>query len=154
MPLHGYGVLAGRVLQSRAEGAADTPHFQIEVEGAGQHFRVAVNTLSNVAPSELLYVAIDNFSHPMLTGVEALSEGFTPIAPGPGGVALDFVRGNLFDRSSMTPVPASTPGPDNDLAERVGYYTTRAQADPAARIFAFGERWGPEDVADKIFGFT
>jgi hypothetical protein len=55
----------------------------------------------------------------------------------------------------MTPMPASVPGPDNDLAEKVGHYTSRAATDPSARIFAFGERWGPEDgTPDKVFGFS
>jgi hypothetical protein len=29
MPLTNYGVLAGRVLESQAEGGTGTPHFQI-----------------------------------------------------------------------------------------------------------------------------
>jgi hypothetical protein len=31
MPLKSYGVLAGHVLETRREGAADTPHYQIRV---------------------------------------------------------------------------------------------------------------------------
>jgi hypothetical protein len=31
----------------------------------------------------------------------------------------------------------------------------RAAADPGARVYAFGQRWGPEPgVPDKVFGFT
>jgi hypothetical protein len=70
-------------------------------------------------------------------------------------VALDFIRGNLFDRQAMRVLPATAPGPDNDLADKLAHYVSRAAADPAARAYAFGQRWGPEEgVPDKIFGFS
>jgi uncharacterized protein YukJ len=66
MPLARYGVLAGRVIDRRAEGGTDTPHYQIHVRGGGDEFRVAVNVLSKQHPSEL--------------------------PSQPGGPALDFIR--------------------------------------------------------------
>jgi uncharacterized protein YukJ len=66
MPLSSYGVLVGRVLESRAEGGTDTPHFQIRVQGGGTDFRVAVKVLSQQSPSELLYVADEAFQHPQV----------------------------------------------------------------------------------------
>jgi uncharacterized protein YukJ len=61
---------------------------------------------------------------------------------------------NLFDRQQMQPEPASVPGPDNDLADKLDHFVRRAAADPAARLYAFGQRWGPEaGIPDKIFGF-
>ena len=69
-------------------------------------------------------------------------------------MALDFIRANLFDRQAMRPVPATAPGPDNDLADKLDHFVERAVADPAARIYAFGQRWGPEATTrDKVFGF-
>jgi uncharacterized protein YukJ len=57
MPLKSYGVLAGRAVERRREGATDTPHYQIRVEtGDGTSFRVAVNVQSQETASELLYV--------------------------------------------------------------------------------------------------
>jgi hypothetical protein len=54
----------------------------------------------------------------------------------------------------MRPVPATAPGPDNDLADKLDHFVERAAADPAARIYAFGQRWGPEATTrDKVFGF-
>jgi len=154
MGLRNYGVFAGRVVATRAEGGQDSPHFQIHLEGGGEDFRVAVNVLSQLSPSELLYVAVEHFSHPMLDTVARLRDGFTDVPSAAGGIALDFIRGNLFDRAAVRPMPATSPGPDNDLAEKLDYFTSRAAQDPAARAFAFGERWGPESgVKDKIFGF-
>jgi hypothetical protein len=52
-------------------------------------------------------------------------------------------------------VPATAPGPDNDLADKLDHFVERAAADPAARLYAFGQRWGPEPgVPDKVFGFS
>jgi len=41
MPLRNYGVLVGRVLDTRAEGGAGAPHFQIRLRGGDAEFRVA-----------------------------------------------------------------------------------------------------------------
>jgi uncharacterized protein YukJ len=154
MPLAGYGVLAGSVAGQRAEGGTDTPHYQIRVRGGEADFRVAVNVLSQEKPAELLYVAEENFRHPVTQSLPGLQDGFTPLASQPGGMALDFIRANLFDRQQMQPEPASVPGPDNDLADKLDHFVRRAAADPAARLYAFGQRWGPEaGVPDKIFGF-
>jgi uncharacterized protein YukJ len=155
MPLTGYGVLAGQVVDSRAEGGADSPHFQIRVRGGDTDFRVAVNVLSQQSPPELLFVADEAFSHPLVQALPDLPDGFTAVPRQAGGVALDFIRGNLFDRQVMRTLPATEPGPDNDLADKLGHYVSRAVADPAARVYAFGQRWGPEaGVPDKIFGFS
>jgi uncharacterized protein YukJ len=155
MPLANYGVLAGRVVDSRAESGADTPHFQVRVRGGDTDFRLAVNVLSQQAPPELLYVADEAFSHPQLPALVDLPDGFTAVPSQPGGLALDYIRGNLFDPLAMRTLPATAPGPDNDLADKLDHYIGRAAADPAARIYAFGERWGPEaDLPDKIFGFS
>jgi uncharacterized protein YukJ len=154
MPLASYGVLAGSVADQRAEGGTDSPHYQIRVRGGEADFRVAVNVLSQEKPSELLYVADENFRHPVTQSLPGLSAGFTPLASQPGGMALDLIRANLFDRQKMQPEPASVPGPDNDLADRLDHFVRRAAADPAARLYAFGQRWGPEaGTPDKIFGF-
>ena len=140
MPLAGYGVLAGAVVDQRAEGGADSPHYQIRVHGGEADFRAAVNVLSQEKPAELLYVADENFRHPVTQSLPGLQDGFTPLASQPGGMALDFIRANLFDRQQMQPEPASVPGPDNDLADKLDHFVRRAAADPAARLYAFGQR--------------
>ena len=153
-PLARYGVLAGRVVDRRAEGGTDTPHYQIHVRGGDVDFRVAVNVLSKQHPSELLYLAAEAFTHPVVQGLLGLADGFSLLPSTPGGLALDFIRANLFDRTMMRPVPATAPGPDNDLADKLDHFVERAAADPAARIYAFGQRWGPEAATrDKVFGF-
>jgi len=139
------------VVDQRAEGGTDSPHYQIRVRGGEADFRVAVNVLSQEKPAELLYVADENFRHPVTQSLSGMPTGFSPLASQPGGIALDFIRANLFDRQQMQPVPASVPGPDNDLADKLDHFVRRAAADSAARLYAFGQRWGLEaGIPDKI----
>src|SRR4051812_29290722 len=154
MPLRAYGVLAGRVVDRRREGLTDTPHYQIHVVSTdGTSFRLAVNVQSQESPSELLYLVDENFQHP-LTSALAAGDGWRLLPPGPGGANLDFIRANLFDHTKMRSLPPDVSGPDNDLADVLDHYVERAMADPTAELYAFGERFGPESIPDKVFAFT
>jgi uncharacterized protein YukJ len=155
MPLKSYGVLAGRAVERRREGATDTPHYQIRVEtGDGMSFRVAVNVQSQESPSELLYVVNENFEHPVTESLLSSSVGWRPLPPGPNESNLDYVRGNMLDPATLRALPPDVAGPDNDLADLLDHYVERAIADPASQVYAFGERFGPEAARDKVFGFT
>jgi uncharacterized protein YukJ len=151
MPLNSYGVLVGRAGDCRREGGTDSPHYQVRIDAAGTSYRLAVNVLSQESPSELLYVADDDFRHPITAAVGGLATGWHDLAPRAG---LDFIRGNLFSRTAMRPLPPDVSGPDNDLSDFLDHYVRRAIADPGALVYAFGERWGPEaGKKDKVFGF-
>ncbi|MBP2329676.1 uncharacterized protein YukJ [Kibdelosporangium banguiense] len=155
MPLKSYGVLSGRVVNTRREGSTDTPHYQIEVvDDDAVHYRVAVNVRSQQMPSELLYHVADDFRHPITDALPEPGSGWTVLPSKPGGASLDFIRGNLFDPKTLRLLPPDLAGPDNDLADLFDHYVQRAQQDPNAHLYVFGERWGPENnVPDKIFGF-
>jgi uncharacterized protein YukJ len=151
MPLNSYGVLVGRAVDCRREGGTDSPHYQVRIDAAGTSYRIAVNVLSQESPSELLYLADDDFRHPVTAAVAGLGAGWHAL---PSRSGLDFVRGNLFSRSAMRALPPDADGPDNDLADFLDHYVKRAIADPTALVYAFGERWGPESGRkDKVFGF-
>ena len=155
MPLEHYGVLKGSVVDARREDAADTPHYQVHVRADGTSYRIAINVKSQLSPSELLFLVDDRFSHPVIDGLPELPRGFNDLRHEPDGLALDFIRSNLFDRLQLRTLPASMPGPDNDLSDRVEHYVARAVQESDAEMYAFGERWGPEqDKPDKIFGFS
>ena len=154
MPLERYGVLCGRPVEARREDDDDNPHYQVRVVANGTDYRLAVNVKSQAHPSELLFLVDDDFRHPVTSGLVGLRDGFTPLPSRPGGLALDFIRGNLFDRTTMRALPPTLPGPDNDLSDRLEHFVRRAVADPRARLYAFGEPWGPEPGRkDTIFGF-
>jgi len=154
VPLKSYGVLLGRAIDSRREGGADSPHYQVHmVDGGGVSYRIAVNVMSQLAPSELLYIVDDDLHHPVTAALAALGAGWHALPSRAGGPNLDFIRGNLFDPVRMRPLPSDASGPDNDLADLLDHYVRRAVSDPTARLCAFGERWGPEGgTPDKIFG--
>jgi uncharacterized protein YukJ len=155
MSLESYGVLKGSVVDARREDDPNTPHYQVHVRADGTSYRVAVNVKSQVSPSELLFLVDDRFRHLVVDGLPELPQGFTGLLSEPGGLALDFIRGNLFDRLGLRPLPHNLPGPDNDLSDRVEHYVARARLEHDAEVYAFGERWGPEqDQQDKIFGFV
>jgi uncharacterized protein YukJ len=155
VPLEHYGVLKGTVVDARREDDPDSPHYQVHVRADSTSYRVAVNVKSQLSPSELLFLIDDRFQHPVTTGLPELPHGFTELQREPGSLALDFIRGNLFDRQRLRPLPHDLPGPDNDLSDRVEHYVGRAIQEHGSEVYAFGEPWGPEqDQRDKIFGFV
>ena len=149
-------MLTARAVAGRREGTEDdTPHYQVHlVDDTGVNYRAAVNVKSASSPSELLYLALEDYRHPVTAALRALPSGWTALPPTPGGASLDYIRANLFDRDAMRILPADLPDVDNDLPDMIDHHVQRAIADPSARIHLFGERWGPEsNRPDKIFGF-
>lgn len=143
MSLEHYGMLRGRVIAAQREDGTDTPHYQIRVTAAGTDYRLAVNVMSQVSPSELLFIVIEDFQHPLARKLPGLAEGFTPLPKQPDTAAFDFIRGNLFNRLDMRVPPQSLPGDDNEPSDRLAhYYVDRAAREPDAVIYAFGECWG------------
>jgi uncharacterized protein YukJ len=152
MPLEKYGVFKGAAVDRRL-GSGANPHYQIRLVDNNEDYRIAVNVQSQ-DQSEVQYVVDSHFSHPLLEVLHELPLGFKHLKSEPNGAALDLIRGNLVDPKKFVPLPISAPGPDNDLNEKLDQYVQRAMADEDALLYAFGERWGPESVKDKIFGFS
>lgn len=153
MPLTSYGVLKGNIVDIR-QAIGSNPHYQIRIIDDTEDYRIAVNVKSSVSPSEVEYLIVENFSHPITAKVSSLPLGFTPLQSTPTSGALDYIRGNLFDRSAMKPLAYSIPGVDNDLNEKLHGVVQRAMADESSVVYAFGQRWGPEPAKkDRYFGF-
>ncbi|WP_026591460.1 DUF2278 family protein [Bacillus sp. UNC437CL72CviS29] len=153
MPLKNYGVLKGIARQSMI-GKGKTPHYQVHLQDElGVDYRVAMNVKSQSYPSEVLYYASENIKSKAIKILPTLPFGFTEIKNNEPKVALDYVRGNLFDSKQMILLPPEKSGTDNDLNEKIEYYIKRAIEEKAI-IYAFGERWGPENnVPDRYFHF-
>lgn len=148
-----YGVLKCRAVERKMEEDKNTPHFQVHVKDDQQAYRLAINVRSAQAPVDLLYLLDDNFQHPITNGLDKLDFGFHQLPNKPGALALDYIRGNLFDITKLKPLPFNLPGRDNDLNELIDLYIQRALSSSDAVLYAFGESWGPEDKDDKIFHF-
>ena len=69
--------------------------------------------------SDLLYFAdmISGTRSP--GGWRASRTAISSLESRPGGLALDYQRGGMFDRRHMRRIPASRPGPDNDLVDEL-----------------------------------
>ncbi|HRW83051.1 MAG TPA: DUF2278 family protein [Methanothrix sp.] len=152
MPLEGYGVLKAKAIESK-NGVGESPHFQVLAVDADLRHRIAINVKSSEPPSDLLYYVDEDFSHPIVEELAALPFGFVGLESKPGGMALDYIRGNLFNPSRMRPLPYNVPGPDNDLNELIHKYIARAIGMETSAVYAFGQRWGPENKRDTYFGF-
>jgi len=153
MPLKKYGVLKGRPVAARP-GVTSNAHYQVHIVDDTTDYRIAVNVKSALAPSELEYLIVDGYHHPVLEQLVGLPLGFSAVPSKPGGIAVDFIRGNFLDFDRMLKLPFNVPGVDNDLNEKIDVHIQRALSDEDALVYAFGERWGPEpSTKDKIFGF-
>ncbi|MGC4095953.1 MAG: YukJ family protein [Nitrospira sp.] len=138
MPLKRYGVLKGKAVGATREEDQSSPHYQVHIQAGTIHYRIAVNVKSQLSPSELLFFVDDDFRHPITATLSGLSDDFTLLSSKPGGSAVDFIRGNLFNRSDMRLLPPNLPGPDNDLSDQIEHYVKRAMQEPTARVYAFG----------------
>lgn len=153
MPLKNYGVLKGRPIEIRL-GTSQNAHYQVHLIDQTTDYRIAINVASALSPSEVEYIVVEELRHPVIDRVANLPAGFTELAPNATSGALDYIRGNLFDRSLMRPLPFNVPGVDNDLNEKIDRIMQRALGDEDSVVYAFGERWGPEPgTRDKFFGF-
>src|ERR1044071_2758661 len=101
MPLNQYGVLKGRAVAAKREEEAQSPHYQVHIVANEEHYRIAVHVMLVQSPPDLLFIVNENFEHPITQGLSGLADRFTALQSQPGGQALDFIRGNLFDRLEM-----------------------------------------------------
>lgn len=154
-----YGIVKGTVTGHLRN--ADDDHYQILVRSGDASnatlFRIASNVKSSAphAPSVVLFKHLTTLPPTLLSGLAVLAPGFTKVASQPGGLALDYLRGGLFDVSTMTPVPADASVGHNDLKDKLEAAMVAAMAKDGTLIHAFGSRWGPEDgKPDQYFKFV
>lgn len=152
MPLDRYGVLKARPIATR-QGRGRTPHYHIHAVDHGEDYRISISVRSQPGPSQLLYLIDDRFEHPLLDRLRALPMGFCGQPASCDGVALDYVRGELFDHRHMSELPHDVPGSDQDFDELLHLWVGRALRDEHALVYAFGERFGPTHAPDPHFGF-
>jgi len=152
MPIANYGVLKGKAFES-LRATAQSEHFQILINRGATPHRIAINTKSSEAPSQVLYYASDDFHHEITDALQqsSLADGFTPLESKAGGLALDFIRRNLFNRTEMVPLPSRGPGDNDDLNDRLDFFVQQAIRDSSAVVYAFGQHWQDASGADKYF---
>ena len=127
MPINNYGVLKGKV-SSRLRATEESEHFQILVNHNNNPHRIAINTKSSEAPSEVLYYADNDFHHEITDALlqSGIESGFTFLNSEPGSLALDFIRRNLFDPTKMIPLPSRSSGDNDDLNDQLDFFVQQA----------------------------
>lgn len=127
MPIDNYSVWVARpvrVSAERAEQDPDTPHIHLFYDdGSGGNYdnarRASINVKSGSELSELVFWLIQNFQHPIVDELRSLAMGFQGIPSQAGGVALDYIRGNLIDLSQGRLLPHDRPGSGDDIIDFV-----------------------------------
>ena len=146
MPINDYGVWAAQPVRVSAERAQEdpvTPHIHLFYDdGSGGNYdnarRASINVKSSSSISELVFWHLQDFDNPIVDNLRELPAGFSSIASGPGGVALDYIRGNLVDLKKGRILPHDLPGSRDDI---IDYILPELQSaiHRKARIYLFGE---------------
>jgi uncharacterized protein YukJ len=147
-----YGLLVGRINDGIMNDRGNSPHYEIWVKADGD-YRIAVNVKS-VDGSDVVALYDANFAAATkldLASRAAAPAGFTPLATGPNGKGLDYLRDNLFPLASMKPIPPE--GGGLTLANLLDANIERAKADPGAVILACGEFF-KDPRPDETFNFS
>ncbi|MBW4664281.1 MAG: DUF2278 family protein [Chroococcus sp. CMT-3BRIN-NPC107] len=152
-----YGVLKGSALEYKRDDD-DSPHSELLMNVDGVKFRIAINVRSSRGPVHkrlIEYLILNDIQHPVVDRVRTLPIGWNDLKDGvDDGAAIDYIRSNIFRATDMKPITHTAPGPNNDLFERVEDLLQRAIEDEEVVVYAFGERWGPEEEEkDEYFGF-
>jgi uncharacterized protein YukJ len=162
MPLpKGYAVLKGHAIRG-VPAPPGQDHYSVHVVDDELDYRIAINVRSNAKNfgKDLWFYLDEDFHHPILAPLKELPLGRKVFRTGTSfkerrdsGIALDFIRLNLFDRTKMKIFPGQLNGDHNDLNERIDDLIDDMIGDEDSLIYAFGEPWINEPKKDKIFGF-
>ena len=152
MPIKNYGVLSGRVYD-RVLATKKDEHYHMLLNRGNHPQRVAINTQSTEPPSKVLYYSSQDYQHPITAAIlkAGLPLSYKPLASSSGGLALDFVRMDLFPIDEMTPLSGTAQGSSTDLNDELDVTVQQAINDPTALLYAFGQHWLDASGADGVF---
>ena len=151
MPLKAYSLLKGRA-KARIALTQSHPHYHILVDAGGVNYRVAINVRSVIEPAAMQYLLKFRMRHPVTADLSRLEPGLHPMESHCGGLALDYIRLNLFHRDQFLTLPCSEPGCGGDLSDVMDGVVGGAMVDPDCWIYVYGEPWAA-DASDRIFQF-
>jgi len=151
MPLKSYAVLKGRPTATLVSSEGH-PHFQLQLEARGEYYRCAINVRSMMDPSEMEYLIKLRFGHPITAALSRLAPGIHPLESAKEGLALDYIRLNLFPRDQFLKLPSQDPLGGTDLNNVLEGIFAGAIAEAGSRVYVFGEPW-EADAHDRLFRF-
>ncbi|WP_299488962.1 DUF2278 family protein [Acaryochloris sp. IP29b_bin.137] len=146
MSIDSYGVWVAkpvRVSAERAEQDDRSPHIHLFYDdGTGGSFdnarRASINVKSLSELSELVFWHELNFRHSIVDRLPEFNMGFHTLESAPGGIALDYIRGNLIDFEEGRVLPHDLPGERDDIIDFV-MPELQAAINREATVYLFGE---------------
>ena len=149
MPVEDYGVWKASPVKYTYETHKDdpkSPHLSlIFADNESGKGRATVNIKSgDPNESRLASWILTDFQHPITQKLTPLDVGFHLLAgtrdQGPDGFALDYIRGNLFQRKQGRILPHDIPGQDNDILDELKPVLDQAIA-AKATVYIFGSHF-------------
>jgi len=142
MPIDRYTMWCAHAVSVSAETHdqdPESPHIHLFYKDDGaETYRASINVKSTAAISELALYKDENFVHPIIDKLQQFDLGMHRVDSAPGGIAFDYIRGNLLDLSSGILLPHDVPGVENDLLDMIMPTLQRAVA-KQSRLYLFGE---------------
>ncbi|KAJ5505362.1 Protein of unknown function DUF2278 [Penicillium expansum] len=156
MPLDNYGVWKAHPKSYHFERrGARTPHLTLNFRNnGGPDYSTAINIKSgDPQESRLVYWVNEDMSgHPLVGGLSELNTGFERLddkEPEPGGLRLDYIRGNLFDANTGRVLEHDINGPNNDIIDVLEPKVQQAIKKEAV-VYIFGERYDSNDGIHNV----
>ncbi|KAL3458983.1 hypothetical protein BJX64DRAFT_265553 [Aspergillus heterothallicus] len=147
MPLDNYGVWKAHPVDHKVDRrGSDKPHLTLYFRNnGGGSYEAAINIKSgDLDESRLAYwVNEDMNDHPLVEGLSHLPTGFKRLddtEPEPGGLRLDYIRGNLFDVNTGRILEHDITGLNNDIIDVLVPKVQQA-IDEGAVVYIFGEQY-------------
>ena len=149
MVVESYGVWRAKPVRYTFEDRNDdpkTPHLSLFFDDdKGKDGRAAVNIKSgNRIESRLAYWAVSDFTHGVTQKLAQLSNGFHLLAgtleQGLDGLALDYIRSNLFNRANGRILPHDIDGADNDILDQLKPILDKAISTQAI-VYVYGSEF-------------
>lgn len=144
MPVENYGVWVCkpvRVTAERATEDSESPHIHLfykNQESDSEEFRASINVKSLSELSELVFWENNNFQHPIVNKLSDLEPGFQEVPSEVGGVALDYIRGNLMSLDEGQILPHDLPEERDDIIDYV-MPVLQSAIDRNTNVYLFGE---------------
>ncbi|KAF5864574.1 hypothetical protein ETB97_007407 [Aspergillus alliaceus] len=150
MPVENYGVWKAKPVRFTYETDAQdhvSPHLSLYFttsDNSRGESRAAINIKSgDKSDSRLVFWLAEKFENFQNDRLREMKPGFHRLEgaeQGPNGLALDYIRGNLFHRETGRLLPHDIPGPDNDILDELIPLLDSA-VDSDSVIYLFGSHF-------------
>ncbi|KAH7193922.1 uncharacterized protein B0J16DRAFT_317573 [Fusarium flagelliforme] len=149
MVVENYGVWRAKPVSYTFEDRDEdskSPHLSLIFDdGKGKEGRAAVNIKSgNRDESRLAYWTVSDFTHAVTEKLGELSNGFHLLADTSeqslDGLALDYIRSNLFNRANGRILPHDIDGADNDILDQLRPIVEKAIS-AKATVYIYGSEF-------------